>query len=269
MRSARVTATAALASAALLGLTACNGSGSDSAGGASGKASTSAAPAPSPSPSKHPFTDLSGPDIAEKSLAATRGAQSLRVKGQVLEQGKPMSVDLGITKTGDCAGSVAMAKEGSMQIIKNPSYFYFKADAQFYRTSMKGESKATKDAVVKQLADRWVKKKATAKEVKEMSAMCDLDELLGEFGGAELARKGEETQLPVGPAFTLTNSTPDGEETYWIAMQGEPFMLKAAVRGKEQGELTFSDFNKPVNSAAPTDKDVVDGDKLGGPTESA
>ncbi|MER5929665.1 hypothetical protein [Streptomyces sp. NPDC002054] len=264
MRTARVTVTAALASAALLGLTACNGSDSADSAKSGSKASTSATPTPSPSVSKAPFADLSGPEIAEKSLAATRAAQTLRVKGQVLEDGKPMTVDLAITKTGDCAGSVSVAKEGSMKIIKNPTYLYFKADAQFFRNSLKGAPKAQRDAVVKQLADRWVKKTASAADSKEISAMCDLDELLGEFGTASLARKGQETQLPAGPAFTLTNTTADGDETYWVATQGEPFMLKATVTGKENGELNFSEFNKPVDTQAPADKDIVDGDKLGG-----
>ncbi|MFG2293694.1 hypothetical protein [Streptomyces sp. NPDC048603] len=270
MRPARVTATAALASAALLGLTACNGSGSGSDDAKPGKTNTPAAPSASPSPSKHPFNDLSGPDIAQKALTATRAATSLRVEGQVIEDGKPMSLDLAISKAGDCAGTVSMQGQGSMKIIKDSKLLYFKADKQFYRASLKGESEETKQAVVKQLADRWVKKTATSTEAKEMAKVCDLDELLDEFGSLPLARKGQETKLPAGPAWTLTNAGKDGDETYWVAMEGEPYFLKTTVTGKETGEIAFSEFNKPVNTQAPTDKDIVDGDKLeGGPSEKA
>ncbi|MEV7614006.1 hypothetical protein [Streptomyces sp. NPDC089799] len=272
MRRARVTATAVLASAALLGLTGCNGSGSGSGDAKSGRTNAPASPAasPSPSPAKHPFTDLSGPEIGEKAYAATRAVQSMRVKGQVRDGGKPMSIDLAIDKNGDCEGAMAMGGEGTVKIVKNAKLLYFKADEKFYRTQMKAHPKAVQDAAVKQLADRWVKKTATTAQAKEMASLCDLDELLGEFERMPLARKGEETRLPAGPAYTLTNSGEDGDSTFWVAMQGEPYFLKMSSQGEEAGEMTFSEFNVPVKNQEPADKDIVDGDKVsGGPSESA
>ncbi|MCJ1678956.1 hypothetical protein MTF65_16750 [Streptomyces sp. APSN-46.1] len=239
MRTAhRLTATAALACAATLGLTGCLGSASG------------------------PFPDLSGSQVADNSVTALRGASSLTVSGSVWDEGKPLQLNMAVSKTGDCKGTIS-GKDGSFELIRNAQFVFIKADEPFYRAQTKDLPKAQADEAVKQLAGRWLKTKASDEESKELSALCDLDELLKEFDDSKGAEKGKVTTVDGKEALTVTTKTTDGTETLLVATKGEPYLLKAITTGKEPSEVSFTGINTPVQADAPTGKDVIDADKLG------
>ncbi len=237
----RLTATAALTCAAALGLTGCLGLTSGPSG---------------------PFPELSGSQVADKSVTALRGASSLTVSGRVWDEGKPMQLNMAVSRTGDCKGTMSNA-DGSFELIRNADSVFIKADEPFYRAQMKDLPKEQADEAVKQLAGHWLKSKASDPDMKELSALCDQDELLKEFDDSEGAEKGKVTTVDGQEALTLTTETTDGTETLLVATKGEPYLLKATMGGKEPSEVTFSGINKPVQADAPTGKDVIDADKLG------
>ncbi|MGW1767963.1 hypothetical protein ACWCQL_28455 [Streptomyces sp. NPDC002073] len=260
MRTTTLAATA-LASAALLGLTACGTSGSGSDSGSSSASGSAAKPAAQ----KAPYADLSGPQLLEKSLAATRKATSMTVKGSVTEDKKPMTMELSLSTGDECRGSMATAGEGRFELIKSKKNAYVKADEAFYRAAGKGEPKEQTDAVVKMLADRWMKSPADSPDAKDFTGICDLDELLKEFeDNSGTAHKGAVTTVDGQQAVALTVPADGGTGTVYVAAKGEPFLLKAVQKdGDDPGEMTFSDFNRPVDTTPPADKDVVDISKLG------
>ncbi|WP_328963087.1 hypothetical protein [Streptomyces virginiae] len=237
MRTAhRFTATAALACAAALGLTGCFASG--------------------------PFADLTGSEVADKSVDALRGAASLTVSGKVWEDGKPLELNMAVSKSGECRGTIA-GQEGSFELLRTSEFVFIKADEPFYRSQMKDLPKAEADEAVKQLAGHWLKSKATDADSKELASLCDLDELLKEFDDSKGAEKGKVTSVDGRKALTLTTKTDEGTETLLVATEGKPYLLKAGITGKEPAEVSFSGFDKPVNTEAPTGKDVIDADQLG------
>ncbi len=233
----RLTATTALACAAALGLTGCF--------------------APD-----GPFPDLSGSEVADKSVTALRGAASLTVSGKVWDEGKPMQLNMSVSKTGDCRGTIA-GQDGSFELIRNSEFVFVKADEPFYRSQMKDLPKEQADEAVKQLSGHWLKSKATDADSKELSALCDLDELLKEFDESKGAQKGKVTTVDGQEALTLTTKTTEGIETLLVATKGEPYLLKASITGKEPAEVTFTGINEPVKADAPAAKDVIDADQLG------
>ncbi|MFD7262376.1 hypothetical protein [Streptomyces sp. NPDC059874] len=240
MRTTRLPiATAALACAAALGLTGC------SAFGPTG-----------------PFPDLTGSQVADKSVTALRGTTSLTVSGNVWEEGKQTQLNMQVSKSGDCKGTIS-TQDGSFELIRNGEFVFIKADEPFYRGQMKDLPKEQADAAVKMLAGHWLKSKATDEDSKELATLCDLAELLKEFDDSQGAQKGKVTTIDGKEALTLTTKTTDGTETLLVATQGEPYLLKASNTGKEPGEISFSKFNEPVQAVAPTGKDVIDADKLG------
>ena len=216
---------------------------------------------------KAPFADLSGPQIANKAMKATRGASSLTVKGDAADgDGGQISLDVALDKRGECTGSMGMAGEGKVDLIKTGSTVYLKSDEAFLRAQSEGESKADTDTVVKMLAGRWMKSKADSPDVKDMADFCDLDSMLADFKSNDtIARKGKATTVDGTPAFTLTETDGKDEYTLYVATEGKPYVLKLVTKSaKEPGTLTFTGYDKPVNATAPADKDVVDLDKLGG-----
>ncbi|NGO81361.1 hypothetical protein G6045_37735 [Streptomyces sp. YC504] len=253
-----VLTTAALALSAALALTAC---GSEKSAGPSDQGKNAGS---SDTKSKEPFADASGPEIADQAVEATSSAKSLRVKGTVpdAELGA-ITLDMAMDTKGVCAGSMSVGGQGKAEIVNDGRTVYMKYDEAFLRAQSKGEAKAEVDAAVDMLGDRWVKTSATGEGSEDLKAFCDLDQLLGEFkGGDSAARKGKVTTVDGQEAITLTENDGSGTYTIYVATKGKPYLLKLTSDAAKDGEdLTFTDYDKPVDAKAPTG-DVLDLDKM-------
>ncbi|MFJ6571988.1 hypothetical protein ACIQNU_31755 [Streptomyces sp. NPDC091292] len=253
-----------LAAVATTALTACGTDTKDDKAGSSGK-STAGSATPSPS-KKAAFADLSGQEIVDRAVKATRAATSLTLKGDVPDDGGgTISLDMALDREGRCAGTMGMNGEGTVELIANSDLVYMKYDEEFLRAQSKGQPKAETDGVVDMLADRWVKMSATSKDAKDMAGFCDLDAVLKDFDDIRsAARKGKETRVDGTPAFSLSESEGKDRYTLYVATEGKPYLLKVENTSGKKGEtITFTDYDKPVPAKAPADKDVVDIDKLG------
>ncbi|MFI1679234.1 hypothetical protein [Streptomyces sp. NPDC020607] len=256
----RTAAVAAALVAATVGLTAC--------GTESGKASGSGKP-------KEPFAGMSGTEIVDKAVEATKGATSLRLAGGIDddETGR-MKMDLALDTSGKCAGTMSMADEGSFDlIVPGNGTVYMKYDEKFLRSQSKGEPEDQTAAAVEMLADRWSKTKASGADAKDIAGMCDLDDLLKEFEGEinSNARRGATTELDGTPAIKIDAHDAEEKYTIYVATEGKPYLLKItdAEATKSAGaektapeHLTFSEYDKPVKTTPPAGK-VIDLDKLG------
>ncbi|MFE2166809.1 hypothetical protein ACFXB3_17360 [Streptomyces sp. NPDC059447] len=209
-----------------------------------------------------PFPGQTGSQVANNSVTALKGTNSLTVSGNVWDAGKKMQLNMAVSKGGDCKGTIS-AQDGSFELIRNAQSVFIKADEPFYRAQMKDLPKEQADAAVKQLAGHWLKSKVSDEDSKDLAALCDLNQLLKEFDKSEGAEKGKVTTEGGQEALTLTTKTTDGTETLLVATKGEPYLLKATNTGKEPSDVSFSKFNEPVQADAPTGKDVIDADKLG------
>lgn len=249
----RRTALAALciAAAATVTLTAC---GTENSG-------TGAASKP-----KGPFAGLTGGEIAERAIDATKSATSLRMKGEVPdeESGNTIKMDIALNKKGDCAGTMTM-DGGGTEMVKTGDTVYMKFDEAFLRAQSEGSSKDETQAVVDMMADKWVKTAATGADAKDIAGFCDLDTVLAEFGDERSnAERGDTTKADGTPAITIEEK--DGKDRYtaYVATEGKPYLLRILSKSaKDPGDVTFSDFNKPVPAKAPKGK-VLDLDAMGG-----
>ncbi len=259
----RSTALAALCIAAVVGLTAC---GTDKKDSDSSKVSGSEWQEKKKEQKPEPFADLSGPEIVDKAVKATKTATSLRMKGEAQEADGLMALDMAMNTKDECVGSMSMNQEGSMNLIKTGETVYMKFDEKFLRSQSKGEPKEETDAAVAMLANRWMKTKTSEPDAKEFVGVCDLNTYLKEFEDVtSLARKGAVTTVDGKEAITLTETDGKATHTLYVATQGEPYLLKVVTKGgDEPGTMSLTDFNKPVPAEAPADKDVVDLAKLGG-----
>ncbi|MEV0094771.1 hypothetical protein [Streptomyces sp. NPDC050738] len=210
----------------------------------------------------NPFAEEGdGGHLATQSIKANRAATSFTVKGNVSDPKEgDITVDLAIDHKGDCKGTIALDGQGSMGLIKTGRTVYMSYDEKLLRAQSKGEPKKDTDAAVKMLVGHWVKSTTSDADIKDLAAMCDIDELLGTFDPTDTAAdKGEDTTVDGQKAATLTEK--DGKETYTmhVATEGTPYLLKLNVAGGDQPTtLAFSGFNKPVGAKAPAKKDIVD-----------
>ncbi|MGA4841450.1 hypothetical protein [Streptomyces sp. G45] len=253
-----------LTAAAAVTLTACGDDKGDGADGAKGAKKPAAA-----TKQKEPFAGLSGPDVIEKAVRATSSAKALRIKGSAPDgEGGTVTMDMALNTRGECAGSLSVNGQGSMDLIANRTTVYMRPDAEFIRTDEKGNAEPDKEgteAAVDTLADRWSKASAKGSDAKDMAAFCDLDTILAEFKDVDsAARRGKETTVDGTPALTLHEAEGKDRYTIYVATKGKPYLLKIVnEKAKKDETLAFSDYDKPVK-ATPPKGDVLDLDKLEG-----
>ncbi|WP_369235722.1 hypothetical protein AB5J56_26630 [Streptomyces sp. R21] len=215
---------------------------------------------------KGPFAGLSGGEIADRSVKATTGASSLRMKGDVPddESGGTIRIDMALDKKGECAGTMSMGGKGKADLIKTGDTLYAKYDEEFLRDQAGGDSKEETDAVVKMMAGKWTKMAATGSDAKDIASFCDLDTVLADATDVNSdATRGRTTTVDGTPAIVLHEK--DGKDSYtlYVATRGKPYLLRIDSKSaKDPGTLTFTDYNKPVPANAPSGK-VLDLDKLG------
>ncbi|MER7107860.1 hypothetical protein [Streptomyces sp. NPDC000229] len=248
LRTFKRPAVAALCAAAALGLTACGPFGSSGGVEETG-----------------PFAGLSGPQIANKAIKATKTADSLTLDANLKTSEGQMKAFMALDTKGQCAGTITMGSTGTMELIKSGKLAYMRFDEAFLRDQNKGGSPEETEAVLKMLKGRWVQSDATDPEFKDGLEMCELDTMLSEFEtGINFAKRGEETTVNGKKALTLTEN--DGDATYkiYVATEGEPYLLKIEQKGGEEpGTMSFKDYNKPVPAKKPAVKDILDLDELG------
>ncbi|KAA0930609.1 MULTISPECIES: hypothetical protein [Streptomyces] len=214
---------------------------------------------------KGPFAGLTGGEIADRAVEATSNASSLRMKGDIQDDGSRVGLDMALDKKGRCAGTVSAGGEGEAELRKTADTLYMKYDEKFLRAQDEGSSKAETDAVVDMLAGKWTKTSATGADAEEMAGFCDLDTVLADFEDVDSdATRGRTTTVDGTPALVLHEK--EGKDTYtlYVATEGKPYLLKVVSRSADDpGTVTFGDFEKPVPAGAPEGK-VIDLDALGG-----
>ncbi|MFJ9374565.1 hypothetical protein [Streptomyces sp. NPDC101455] len=215
---------------------------------------------------KGPFAGLTGGEIADRSLTATTGASSLRLKGDIPddESGGTIVIDMALDKKGECAGTLSFQGKGKADMVKSGDTIYMKYDEAFLRAQSDGESKADTDAVVDMMAGKWTKMSAEGTDAKDIASFCDLNSMLGGAAdGNSDATRGKTTTLDGTPAIALHEK--DGKDSYtlYVATEGKPYVLRIdSVSAKDPGTLTFGEYEKPIPAKKPTGK-ILDLDKLG------
>ncbi|MGW0468363.1 hypothetical protein ACWDX6_24340 [Streptomyces sp. NPDC003027] len=208
-----------------------------------------------------PFGELSGPQIADKAIAATKTADSLTLDLALKTTDGPIKAYLALDTQGKCAGTLTVGTTGTAELIKpDAKVVYLRFDEAFLREEAKGESAETREAMLKELKGRWVKTPVTDPEAKDSLELCDLKALLRDFEqGLDLSVKGEETTVGGKKALMLTQAFDKEKTTLYVATEGEPRILKIVTAGGEEpGTITFADYDKPVVAKAPPAKDVLD-----------
>ncbi|WP_435969690.1 hypothetical protein [Streptomyces sp. Qhu_M48] len=248
-RTLRTAAAALLGAAVAVGAAACGPSGGEDT---KPKAEAKA---------KGPFGELTGPQILDKAIGATKSAKSLTVDVDVTSEGEPLKAYLSLDTRGNCVGTLTVGATGTAELIKaDDKNAYLRLDEALLREELKGETPETQKAVLKQLKGRWTKSPLSDPDTKDMVALCDLKAMLADFEqGAAGTVKGEETTVGKQKALKLTESGGGETNTAYVATEGTPYLLKIVTTGgDEPGTVTFSRYDKPVDAKIPAKKDIVD-----------
>ena len=261
-RSMKRRAAAAAAALALITgggvLAGCGSSSSDTV------ASTAAADTATQAPNG--VEKLSAQEILDKSLAATKAASSVTVKGSITQEGQEVSLDL-VLGTDAADGSFkAQGIEVDLRVTGGKSYFKLSGE-DFAKIAGQGDNPEIAEAVSALIGDKWllVPADSGSDELAGLGQFGEKDSLLKDIlspdGQVSVKGTGEVGGVPV----VFLEST-EGEGTLAIQTVGEPYPVQIEGDGTDgSGKITFSDWNAPVSVTAPTDVvDIGELAKLGG-----
>ncbi|WP_157406804.1 hypothetical protein [Actinomadura rubrobrunea] len=243
----------ALLTGAVLVLTGCEPADGGRASGGEAEASTTSV---SPSPSATATATANGVErlrpaqILARARAATLAARSLRVRGQIREDGERGDVDLRFDGRTRAAGEITM-DGGHVSIICIDSVVYFKGDDAFWKTAA-GKAGKTGKGTPQLLGGMWLKD--TAEGFGELAETGDRKKFLAETlkeAGTSIKVEGT-SRIGGRAALTLRGS---GGRIY-VATEGEPYVLRVDIGAK--GYLDLSGFDEPVAVKAPPEDQVVD-----------
>ncbi|MFA7767940.1 hypothetical protein [Streptomyces sp. NRRL S-448] len=196
--------------------------------------------------------------VLNESVTALRGASSFTVSGKTMTRGVPTQVNLSISKTGECKGTMSL-QTGYAKVIRTRDHVFVQSDEAFARAQTQDMPKEEADQAFKDATTLWMRKKASDPALKGLTALCDRDGMLKAFYGLGDAVQGGPTEVDGQKALTITAAG----HVFLVATEGEPYLLKATKGGPEGIDLAYTAVNQPVQVDVPADKDVYDPDDIG------
>ncbi|MEV7190462.1 hypothetical protein AB0N81_01460 [Streptomyces sp. NPDC093510] len=208
--------------------------------------------------SDKPFAKDSADRIASKAVAATKGADSMRIKGDMSQDGKPVSLDIAVDQEKNCEGTIGT--DGSKAEVRHTNgTLYMRGNEQYWKAALKNQPSSQK--VLSKVVDKWVKMPADDASI---SGMCDKQGLVASMDEDKSERKGmkkgDTTTVDGKEAIALTKKGSGGEmNTMYVATEGKPYILRVSTKGGDApSDATFGDYDKPVSPETPAKDETVD-----------
>ena len=213
---------------------------------------------PSTSASSNGLESLSGPEIVGKAKQALIAAESVRVKGSVVEQKETLSLDIRASKAGDSVGTLK-TPQGSLQVVVDDGTPYVKPDDVFWKNYG-----GSNPAVLQLLSGKWIKPKAGDASWKSFLDLFNYSELATQVLTPEgtVTKDGTKTIEGTPAIGVIDNSAEPG--TLWVATTGPAYPLLIEAKDPKGGSLAFSEFGQPVTATPPPANQIVDLGKIGG-----
>jgi len=208
----------------------------------------------SSSPSGNGLASKSPTEVVAAAKLAAAGAASAHVAGSIVDEGKPISLDMELVAGKGGQGKLTL--EGlSINLVQVNGAVYMNGSTAFY-THVAGA------AAAQLLQGKWLKAPSTDANFASLAQLTDLGKLIG----TALASHGKLASAPAKSiagqqAVGVTDVTKGG--TLYVAGTGTAFPLEITKSGASGGTITFDRWNKPVKLSAPTNAINIDQLKSG------
>jgi hypothetical protein len=201
-------------------------------------------------PSDNGVAALTADEILQRAKAALKQAKSFRTKGSMVDAGQKTSVDLKVSGK-DVAGSLSIGK-AKVDLLAVGGQQYMRPNEQFWVMAGTGTAKQAQ-AVTELMGDRWVKVPAGDKDLADLFAVANIDDVLKPDGKLS---KGKVKEVSGVPTIGLIDSGAAGGMLY-IATTGQPYPIQ--LDGSDGAVMTFSNFGDTfADIKKPTASQTVD-----------
>lgn len=195
----------------------------------------------------------SADQIVEATKTAAKAAASVHIKGSIVSEGKPISLDMELLAGKGGKGKIS--QEGfSIDLVQTGGAVYINGSAAFYRHV--GGS-----AAAQLLQGRWLKAPADSGELASLAQLTDLSKLIDSaLASHGTLSKGSTATVEGQQAIGIKDTSKGG--TLYVATTGKPYPLEITKGGKESGKVVLDHWDKPVKLSAPAN--AIDISKLQG-----
>lgn len=201
------------------------------------------------------YATQDGTTIAGDARGAMQSLRTMHVSGRIGQDPTPVDLDLSVSRSGDCAGTVGIGG-GHIELRSVGGKAWFKADDAFWQFEA-GDNAARVAQVV---AGRWV---VLSGRLEQLRSFCRIDQLTGQMLGAK-ARVRPLGAVMVGttPTVRLAVTEAGVTETAYVVAAEPHYVLRIQRTGAGAGQVTFSAFDQPLRVTAPPARQVFDLSRL-------
>jgi hypothetical protein len=194
------------------------------------------------SSSSNPVASKSPTQVVADAKRAADGAASVHVVGSVVNEGKPLTIDLELLAGKGGRGRITL--EGlSIDLVRLARSVYIKGSEAFY-------SHIAGPAAAQLLKGKWLKAPENSGNFASLASLTDLGKLID----TTLASHGTlvlgSTSTVEGQKAIEVKDTSQGGVLY-VASTGSPYPVEISKGGGRGGKIIFNRWNKPVSITAP------------------
>jgi hypothetical protein len=241
MTSPRSSAVLLALTLAVAGTAACGDEAAPASGGASAGSSATSGPA------TNGVDTLPTKQALAAATKAFLAADTVHLKGDVVDAGSTISIDLLQTKNGDASGTLGF--DGmKLTILTIGTTGYISGDKAFWTESVGADA-------YRQFKGKWMKTDLTAPDFEELAHFADREQFAREVLPTE-AVGGERKTVNGTPAFGFTDNQGGN---FYVALEGEPYPVRLdGVDGGSTVALDFLDYDEPVKLKPPPASKIIE-----------
>jgi hypothetical protein len=200
-----------------------------------------------------PLGGMDANQITMKAFSDLNNASSVRVTGPSNGGGTNYNLDVTLGAS-NCQGSYATPSKGTFHVLTLDGTTYFSANQLYWKSSGATGSNLT------QLTSHYIKVGPNSRTLAALNTLCHPSQLAKSFTGnvTGMVKRGW-TTINGQKVMHITDSG-DASGIY-VSDTSTPEVIR--LDAGSNLDLLFSDYNAPLNLAAPPASQVMDGKKMG------
>jgi hypothetical protein len=197
----------------------------------------------SSSSSSNGLASKSPAEIVAAAKTAAVGAASVHIAGSIVNEGKPITLDMEILASKGGKGQITL--EGfPIRLIQVGGAVYISASSDFYKH-------VAGSAAAQLLQGKWLRASVSSASFASLASLTNISKLIDSTLGSHGKLASAPTKTINGQKAVGVRDTSRGG-TLYVAATGTPYPLEIVKSGSGGGKITFDRWNKSVTLTAPT-----------------
>jgi hypothetical protein len=204
-----------------------------------------------------PLASMSASQIMTKTLADLKAVSSVQYSGVASDSGQDISLNLAITKTGSCRGTMSEPGSGSLKIVATGQTMWLQMSAKFWASQG-----MTSSGEANMLAGKYISVPESNPSMGAFSELCSPSGLASNFKGKGTLKKEAESTIDGQKVLAIEDSA--NNAVAYVTDTATPELVRVTGSGSDRGDIiNFTGYGDTVQITAPPSSDVINGSKLG------